>query len=360
MDNTDEDDEPLVFKRSSSSSKQNQSNPQVQKSSLSQKLDRLGRPMPDVRSQNGQSSGLQKGNVNLWMKVEKRSSGPSADPYDSDDSEDDKPLSARLPTGLSRINSNNASKGSSASRLGQKPSIPKQENSDDEKPLSYKVQLKTNVGTSSSKSYDSDEEKPLAAKNNENGSAVRDSGLNKPSTVLSKRSASEVKSAGQASMKKHKLSVASVPINNKQASVKAEQKVEDDDDHVPISQRLKIPAASDKKSSAVKKVTKVVSSSLNKTNKKSKKVMKQSQYIKSSKVPPGSGEGQKWTTLIHNGVIFPPPYQPHGVKILYKGKPVDLTPEQEEVNITLSHTTHTVTNFSLVHCVYIFKKIVFR
>ncbi|CAA2969751.1 topoisomerase I [Olea europaea subsp. europaea] len=377
MDNTDEDDEPLVFKRSSSSSKQNQSNPQVQKSSLSQKLDRLGRPMPDVRSQNGQSSGLQKGkmvsssksppiksplcspeasnssakasllrspeanvkssatnrsgNVNLWMKVEKRSSGPSADPYDSDDSEDDKPLSARLPTGLSRINSNNASKGSSASRLGQKPSIPKQENSDDEKPLSYKVQLKTNVGTSSSKSYDSDEEKPLAAKNNENGSAVRDSGLNKPSTVLSKRSASEVKSAGQASMKKHKLSVASVPINNKQASVKAEQKVEDDDDHVPISQRLKIPAASDKKSSAVKKVTKVVSSSLNKTNKKSKKVMKQSQYIKSSKVPPGSGEGQKWTTLIHNGVIFPPPYQPHGVKILYKGKPVDLTPEQEEV-----------------------------
>ncbi|CAI9110670.1 OLC1v1010736C1 [Oldenlandia corymbosa var. corymbosa] len=40
---------------------------------------------------------------------------------------------------------------------------------------------------------------------------------------------------------------------------------------------------------------------------------------------------QKWTTLVHNGVQFPQPYKPHGVKILYKGNPVDLTPEQEEV-----------------------------
>ncbi|KAK3012813.1 hypothetical protein RJ639_010405 [Escallonia herrerae] len=59
--------------------------------------------------------------------------------------------------------------------------------------------------------------------------------------------------------------------------------------------------------------------------------MKKSKYIKSSKDPPESGEGQKWTTLLHSGVIFPPLYKPHGVKILYKGQPVDLTPEQEEV-----------------------------
>ncbi|CAI5526735.1 unnamed protein product [Closterium sp. Naga37s-1] len=39
----------------------------------------------------------------------------------------------------------------------------------------------------------------------------------------------------------------------------------------------------------------------------------------------------KWKTLSHNGVIFPPPYTPHGVKMLYNGKPVDLTPAQEEV-----------------------------
>lgn len=39
----------------------------------------------------------------------------------------------------------------------------------------------------------------------------------------------------------------------------------------------------------------------------------------------------KWTTLDHNGVVFPPPYQPHGVKPLYDGAPLDLTPEQEEL-----------------------------
>ena len=26
---------------------------------------------------------------------------------------------------------------------------------------------------------------------------------------------------------------------------------------------------------------------------------------------------KKWTILEHNGVVFPPPYKPHGVKMLY-------------------------------------------
>ena len=39
----------------------------------------------------------------------------------------------------------------------------------------------------------------------------------------------------------------------------------------------------------------------------------------------------KWTSLAHSGVLFPPEYEPHGVKMLYNGAPVDLTPEQEEV-----------------------------
>ncbi|KAF9897751.1 DNA topoisomerase 1, partial [Lobosporangium transversale] len=39
----------------------------------------------------------------------------------------------------------------------------------------------------------------------------------------------------------------------------------------------------------------------------------------------------KWKTLVHNGVYFPPPYVPHGVKMKYDGKPVTLAPEVEEV-----------------------------
>jgi len=42
------------------------------------------------------------------------------------------------------------------------------------------------------------------------------------------------------------------------------------------------------------------------------------------------GEEEKWKDLKHNGVVFCPLYVPHGVKPLYEGKPVDLTPEQEE------------------------------
>ncbi|KAL2915688.1 DNA topoisomerase 1 [Polyrhizophydium stewartii] len=39
----------------------------------------------------------------------------------------------------------------------------------------------------------------------------------------------------------------------------------------------------------------------------------------------------KWTTLRHNGPLFAPPYVPHGVKMLYDGTPVNLTPASEEV-----------------------------
>ena len=38
----------------------------------------------------------------------------------------------------------------------------------------------------------------------------------------------------------------------------------------------------------------------------------------------------KWETFHHNGVMFPPKYEPHGVPILYKGERVQLTNEQEE------------------------------
>ncbi|TKA65188.1 hypothetical protein B0A49_07905 [Cryomyces minteri] len=49
---------------------------------------------------------------------------------------------------------------------------------------------------------------------------------------------------------------------------------------------------------------------------------------------PTKGDGtKKWTTLEHNGVVFPPPYEPlpKNVKMRYDGTPVTLVPEAEEV-----------------------------
>ncbi|QDS67785.1 hypothetical protein FKW77_006614 [Venturia effusa] len=46
------------------------------------------------------------------------------------------------------------------------------------------------------------------------------------------------------------------------------------------------------------------------------------------------GDGSvKWTTLQHNGVVFPPAYQPlpKHVKLYYDGKPVNLHPDAEEI-----------------------------
>ena len=49
---------------------------------------------------------------------------------------------------------------------------------------------------------------------------------------------------------------------------------------------------------------------------------------------PMQGDGtKKWTTLEHNGVVFPPPYEPLpiNVKMKYDGVPVSMHPDAEEV-----------------------------
>ena len=45
---------------------------------------------------------------------------------------------------------------------------------------------------------------------------------------------------------------------------------------------------------------------------------------------PVLAEGMNWSTMEHAGVSFPEEYVPHGVKMMYEGQPVDLTPAQEE------------------------------
>ncbi|XP_058218815.1 DNA topoisomerase 1-like isoform X1 [Rhododendron vialii] len=517
MDEVDDDDVPLVFRRSSTTSKQNHLHSETTKSSSQRHDVQLKKQVSEVRSSNGLNSISQKGmpvlsskasivkshaaspkestssakgsavksslpspktsvssakaslvkkpvadlkvstlvadqsnhmsqqNTSSAITKEKQMINCSGEPHsDSEDLEDNKPLSARLSAGLPKVCPNNTNKEPNTSTLGSPPlETPrvKGEDSDDEIPLSSKYKFKSNAGPSGSKSHVFDENKPVAPKLKQNGSTMIDNQVKKSSTLLNKRSVAEAKSLSQpsnkrpklvngssptsekvsvkaeskldedridyvpiserlqmallsgkkslsqSSVKRPKLADGSPPIVGKQVSIKAEPKVdengtgyvpiserlqmailsgrkslsqssvkrpklvdgsapivdkqvsikaesevdEDDDDYVPISERLKKANVSGTKSASVKqKVTKVVSTSFKKST-KSKKVVKKSAHSKSSKVPPGSGEGQKWTTFVHNGVIFPPPYKPHGVKMLYKGQPVNLTPEQEEV-----------------------------
>ncbi|XP_019162797.1 PREDICTED: DNA topoisomerase 1 beta-like [Ipomoea nil] len=372
-DMDDDDEMPLRFKRGNMASKSNVSNSEPN-TSLSQKHDgQVGRQISNTNSLNGQNSTVQKDNktvpsskaspvksplvsprlspptsktspANTVVKNSKPLASPAnrstnlnqcrsntvvmeekpsvSDPNGESDSEDDKPLSNRV--GLPKSSSNHCNKVPGASTSCPKVVYPKDEDSDDEMPLSTRIKMKSNPGASTMKSSDTNKDnKPVLPKCEQNGSA--------PSTVPSKRSPVEIKSAGQSSVKKPRLSDTSVSAKSKQPSVKEEKNEDDDEDNIPISQRIKKSSTPVNKSKSTKKATAVVSSSHKIIKKKFKKVKKNSKYSQPSKVPPSSGEAQKWTTLVHNGVIFPPPYKPHGVKMLYKGQPVDLTPEQEEV-----------------------------
>ena len=42
-------------------------------------------------------------------------------------------------------------------------------------------------------------------------------------------------------------------------------------------------------------------------------------------------EEERWKALEHNGVLFPPRYEAHGVKIKYRGQELELDPLQEEL-----------------------------
>ncbi|EOY12191.1 DNA topoisomerase I alpha isoform 3 [Theobroma cacao] len=384
----DDDDGPVVFKRNNtSSSKQNQLNSEVKKASSQRSDGQSGRQVSDVRSPNGQSSNAPKNksisssksppvkspilspkastsstkalpvkspvvnfkastslndqskqalkqNMTTAVKEGRSPIKGTTEPNSDDDDDDDSlPLSARL-KGIS----NQGNKGASTSAPAQsRRLVPKTEvkvsaeDPDDEAPLSARFNVKSNTGTSSSRLHDCDEKKPLASKIQQNGSIMKGKQQNS-STLSGKRPLDKGNSSDHSSAKKPKTSDAPTTMKTKQVTVKAE-KADEDDDHMPIAQRMKKSTASNSKLSSMKqKTTKVVSSSFKKINKKSKKEMKSSKYIKSTKVPPSSGDGQKkWSTLVHNGVIFPSPYTPHGVKMLYDGRPVDLTPEQEEV-----------------------------
>ncbi|KAK4998187.1 DNA topoisomerase 1 [Elasticomyces elasticus] len=65
---------------------------------------------------------------------------------------------------------------------------------------------------------------------------------------------------------------------------------------------------------------------------------------------PSKGDGtKKWTTLEHNGVVFPPDYEPlpKHVKMKYDGVPVTLDPEAEEVAYfygSMLNSTHNIEN----------------
>ncbi|ESQ42921.1 hypothetical protein EUTSA_v10012622mg [Eutrema salsugineum] len=378
----DEDEMPLVFKRNTNtSSTPNRSKPMnAQKNSafgstkspppLRSPLASPNRSASSARSSMMRpslpsSSSVQRSTLKSPLRddrsvVAKERNGlgkaPSVSKSDDEDSEDDKPLSARLKADSNQLSKRPSSSGRGSSQLPvQKSSMrphgvsdnTKKKDLDEKVPMSSTVQTKTSVGTSSSKPVKNNEQKrPLVNNVTRNGLKPKIEGYS--SLAPAKRPLEKGSCSNQSSVKRLKVSEPARPVKIEQGSqnaatpdskgknlavnqVTVKEDDSDCDDHVPIASRMK-PDSSNNKSSSVKpNASRMIASSSRTIAKKPNKWVNDSKYSKSSKSLP-SGDGQKkWKTLEHNGVIFPPPYNCHGVKILYQGKPVDLTPEQEEV-----------------------------
>lgn len=139
------------------------------------------------------------------------------------------------------------------------------------------------------------------------------------------------------------------PAGRKSNGVKKE---ESSDDDVPLAKKAK---PTPKKTAAVKKQTKdstpdtkvLVPKGKGKSKKEDTPVdaetAEEEEEYKWWENQAETDGTQKWTTLEHNGVLFPPPYQPlpKNVKLKYGGVSVTLSPAAEEVAGFFGHMTDT-------------------
>ncbi|EMC94985.1 hypothetical protein BAUCODRAFT_34984 [Baudoinia panamericana UAMH 10762] len=141
------------------------------------------------------------------------------------------------------------------------------------------------------------------------------------------------------------------PIKKEAAVKKIKKEADSDDDDVPLSKK-----APTKKAAKVKKEETAVAA------KKGKAKVKQEERTAEDEAAddeeeeyrwwedPAKGDGTiKWTTLEHNGVVFPPEYEPlpKHVKMLYDGVPVTMHPDAEEIAYgfgSMLNSTHNVEN----------------
>mmetsp|Transcript_22922 Transcript_22922/g.25063 ORF Transcript_22922/g.25063 Transcript_22922/m.25063 type:complete len:626 (-) Transcript_22922:4427-6304(-) len=118
---------------------------------------------------------------------------------------------------------------------------------------------------------------------------------------------------------------------------RSEMSSEDDDDSsIPVKarKRARVTKKTPKKSQTKpSRQEKSLSSEKRSKPKASKKTERLEDARKAYKwwEAPKLASGMNWNYLEHPGITFPPPYQPHGIPLLYRGKEVSLSPEQEEM-----------------------------
>ncbi|OKL59479.1 DNA topoisomerase 1 [Talaromyces atroroseus] len=237
-----------------------------------------------------------------------------------------------------------------------KQSYAEPESSEDDKPLNKRRRISTKTKVES----DSEEDIPLARKTNgirlpkasetaigeESDSDVPiERKLSKQKANIEKRAEKEAKSIRKAeaasSAKKASVTAGKGAVNGK---------------------KQKANGVKSEEGAGVKKTTKAIkdepATPVKKGKGKATPVKEESEEVEGAEEEeeyrwwedPTKGDGTiKWTTLEHNGVVFPPPYEPlpKNVKMKYDGEPITLEPDAEEVAGFFGgmlNSTHNVEN----------------
>ncbi|KAK4451618.1 DNA topoisomerase 1 [Podospora aff. communis PSN243] len=272
---------------------------------------------------------------------------------------------------------NGAPKRKSRSSIGQAVNYKDESDSDDGAPLAKRQKSKHKKKEES----DSDDE-PIAKRNGKLPPSIKDIPMGELSddddeplgTKLAQKKASIEKAAA-----KEAKSVRAADSKAKKATPKKPIKEESDDDDEPLSKPKKRQSngvASANKMNGVKKqpesdsdepIAKKAAKKPTAAAAKGKAPPKKAAKFEKESSKDGADEEEeeeefrwwdapkkeddsiKWTTLEHNGVIFPPPYEPlpKDIKLYYDGKPVALHVEAEEVATffgSMLHSTQNVEN----------------
>ncbi|KAJ7462350.1 DNA topoisomerase I [Mycena galericulata] len=168
--------------------------------------------------------------------------------------------------------------------------------------------------------------------------------VNKEKSKPAKKKMKQESSAASGSDDDDKPIAAKKPSAQRKRKVKLESDADSSGDDQPI---VKKPAAKKPRASKAKKEEPASEEELPKAQKSSGKVKKeeakkgkkekkeeeQEEVFRWWDADANGDDSVKWQTLEHNGVIFPPPYEPlpANVKMKYNGKELDLPPASEEV-----------------------------
>ena len=169
----------------------------------------------------------------------------------------------------------------------------------------------------------------------------------KPAPAVSKRKVKEDDSDNEPIAKKKKPANGTVAAPKKQA--KAVKKEESDDDAPLASKATAKKGKKNVKTSAATLAKKDVKATLKKETSQDEEEEDAEEEYRWWE-DPSKGDGTiKWTTLQHNGVVFPPEYEPlpKNVRLLYDGVPLTMDPTAEEVASffgSMLNSTHNVEN----------------